>query len=171
MTISGDGLIHEVINGLCNRADWDKLSQVGQNRQKFRETLTIGSIPGGTGNGLVKSLLDRGGENYGIFEAAFRILKGRSVDVDLTEITLEYEPSKKIFSFLSFAWAIFADIDINSEAIRCCGPTRFTVWGVWRTLFMRQYFGSLRFIGHNASRRSVIKKVNKRPNKVAPNVM
>ncbi len=148
VTVSGDGLIHEVINGLLNRPDWDKKTKIaGFEDVKFRETLTVGSIPGGTGNGFMMSLLERGNENYGVLEAAFRIIKGRKIDVDLTEFTLEYEPQKKVYSFLSFAWAVFADIDIGSEAIRCCGPTRFYVWGVYRTLFLRDYFGSLRYIG------------------------
>ena len=93
-------------------------------------------------------------------EAAYRIIKGATVSIDLTEITFEYEPAKKVYSFLSFAWAIFADIDIGSEAIRCCGPTRFTVWGVWRTLFTRDYFGSMRYIGEQANAARVIKNRN-----------
>jgi hypothetical protein len=107
---------------------------------------------------MIKSLLDRGGENYGVNEATFRIIKGNSVEVDLTEFKLEYEPRKKIYSFLSFAWAIFADIDINSEALRCCGPTRFTLWGVWRTLFMRDYFGSIRYNGESNNSRKALSK-------------
>jgi sphingosine kinase len=157
VTVSGDGLIHEVINGLLNRKDWDSKTIVeNMGEVKFRETLTVGSIPGGTGNGFMKSLLEKGNENYGIFEAAFRVIKGRKIEVDLTEFTLEYEPNKKIYSFLSFAWAVFADIDISSEAIRCCGPTRFTVWGVYRTLFLRDYFGSLRYIGSRARPQAVL---------------
>ena len=91
-------------------------------------------------------------------EAAFRIIKGEEVKIDLTELTFEYEPAKKVYSFLSFTWSIIADIDLNSEAIRCCGPTRFTVWGVWRTLFMREYFGSLRYIGESANALRVLEK-------------
>ena len=118
--------------------------------------MVLGAIPGGTGNGLIKSLLDRSGENYGVNEAAFRIIKGNIVNVDLTEYTLEYEPAKKVYSFLSLAWSIVADIDINSEAIRCCGPTRFTVWGVWRCIFMRNYWGSLRYLGEESTRTRVL---------------
>jgi len=29
VTVSGDGLIHEVINGLLNRKDWERLIEVG----------------------------------------------------------------------------------------------------------------------------------------------
>lgn len=151
MTISGDGLIHEIINGLLNRKDWDTPVVTSNHGQvKFRDSITLGAIPGGSGNGLIKSLLHRTRENYGIMEAAFRVLKDRSVNVDLTELTLEYQPLDKVYSFLSFAWAIIADIDINSEVIRCCGPARFTVWGVLRTLCMRNYFGSIRYYGEPA---------------------
>ena len=43
---------------------------------RFKDTIVLGLIPGGTGNGMAKSLLAKADENYGIFEAAFRIIKG-----------------------------------------------------------------------------------------------
>ena len=105
-------------------------------------------------------------------ESAFRIIKGNTVNMDLTELSFEYEPSKKVYSFLSFAWSIFADIDLGSEAIRCCGPSRFTVWGVWRTLFMRNYYGSLRYIGERSNTARVLKKLNNRePKQVEINLL
>jgi len=62
----------------------------GHGTVKFKDIITIGSVPGGTGNGLVKSLMHRGGEDYGIVEAAFRVLKKRIVPIDLTELSFEY---------------------------------------------------------------------------------
>jgi len=128
VTVSGDGLIFEVVNGFLNRPDWND----------FRQKVTIGCIPGGTGNGLVKSILSNSNENYGVLEAAFKIVKGHRKLIDVNELTGEYE-SKKIYSFLCVSWAIIGDIDINSEVIRCCGAARFTVWGVWRLMCMRRY--------------------------------
>ena len=93
VTVSGDGLLHEIINGLLRRKDWN--TRVNSSRLgsvKFRDVVAVGAIPGGTGNGMVKSLLERGNENYGVKEAAFRILKRRTVAVDITELTFEYEP-------------------------------------------------------------------------------
>ena len=52
--------------------------------------LTIGFIPGGTGNGLVKSVLDVSGETFGVENAAFVAVKGRRMKMDLTEIECEY---------------------------------------------------------------------------------
>lgn len=47
ISVSGDGLLHEIVNGLMRRDDWLEISA----------KLTLGGIPGGTGNGLIKSLL------------------------------------------------------------------------------------------------------------------
>ena len=143
VTVSGDGLIHEVVNGLCTRDDW----------AKFKETITVGVIPGGTGNGLVKSLVAATGDEYSILNATFKVAKGVRGLMDMTELNCEYERNK-IYSFLSTQWAIIADIDINSEAIRCCGATRFTVWGVWRTLFKRHYRGSFKYRGKEITHRN-----------------
>ena len=76
--------------------------------------------------------------------------------MDLTELTLEYE-KQKVYSFLSTTWSIIADIDINSEAIRCCGSVRFTIWGVWRALFKRHYWGTCKYSGSKINNRNEIR--------------
>lgn len=80
VTVSGDGLIHEVVNGLYRRQDWLQLMS----------TMSIGFIPGGSANGLVKAVLDYSGEDYSVESAAFVVAKGRSMRMDLTEIDAEY---------------------------------------------------------------------------------
>lgn len=143
VTISGDGLIHESINGIMNRPD----------REEFLESFTFGFIPAGTGNGLHKSIMDDNDELHGIHEAAFSICKGRSTKLDLTELELEYLETK-VYMFLSLSWAIISDCDINSEIFRCCGPPRFTVWGVYRVLNLRHYPGSLTFKGERCKQKT-----------------
>jgi sphingosine kinase len=132
VTVSGDGLIHEAVNGVFSRAD----------RDHFLDKTTFGFIPAGTSNGLVASILKQHDEEYGIHQAAFSIAKGSRMKMDLTELTMEYQ-EKKLYMFLSLAWAIIADCDINSEVIRCVGPPRFTIWGVYRLLNIRNYPGRL----------------------------
>ena len=51
---------------------------------------TIGFIPGGSANGLVKAVLTYAGEDYGVENAAFIAAKGRIIRMDLTEIEAEY---------------------------------------------------------------------------------
>lgn len=111
-------------------------------REEFFDKTTFGFIPAGTANGLIKSITDQNDEDFGIHEAAFLVAKGTRKMMDLTELTLEYlqnEEQKKIYMFLSMAWAFIADCDINSEVIRCIGEARFTVWGVYRLFALRDY--------------------------------
>ena len=75
--------------------------------------------------------------------------------MDLTELTMEYE-RHKIYSFLAVAWGIIADCDINSEAIRCIGSPRFTIWGIWRALFKRHYPGSISYKGKSIQNRNEV---------------
>jgi sphingosine kinase len=81
ITVSGDGLLHEVINALYTRPDSSELLKAG---------LTFGVIPGGTSNGLSKALLDSNDEDYTIENAAYLIARGRRGWMDLTEIYSEY---------------------------------------------------------------------------------
>jgi sphingosine kinase len=101
-------------------------------------SMTIGFIPGGSANGLVKAVLSYGGEEYSVESAAFVVAKGRRTKMDLTEIEAEYQ-KEKIYSFLCIFWGILADCDINSEVIRCVGSSRFTIWGVYRVICMKRY--------------------------------
>lgn len=119
--ISGDGLVHEVWNGLALRPDAERAL-----------ALPIGHIPGGSGNGLVKSVLDNLGEGYGILDAAFCIAKGGHQPIDLMHVQAGAECQR--VSFLSLSAATIADIDIESERLRCMGSARFTLWAIWRIL-------------------------------------
>ena len=136
VTVSGDGLIHEVVNGLFRRNDWLQLMS----------SINLGFIPGGSANGLVKAVLDYSGEDFSVENAAFVAAKGRSTRMDLTEIEAEYK-KEKIYSFLSIFWGVLADCDINSEVLRWMGSTRFTIWGIYRVLCIRHYSGSLYYTG------------------------
>jgi len=121
VVISGDGLVHEVWNGLAARPDAESAL-----------ALPVGHIPGGSGNGLAKSVLDNLGERYGIIDAAFCIAKGGHQPIDLMHVQAGAEC--RCVSFLSLSAATIADVDIESERLRCIGSARFTVWAVWRIL-------------------------------------
>ena len=55
--------------------------------------------------------------------------------------------------FLMLGWAIVSDCDINSEVIRWIGPARFTIWGVYRVLFLREYPAQFRYKGYKIKSR------------------
>jgi hypothetical protein len=69
----------------------------------------------GSANGMAKVIQDE--SNLELFSPeifAYIICKGQYKEVDLLE--LEFLSKKeKVYSFLSFTWAIIADIDIESE--------------------------------------------------------
>ena len=54
--------------------------------------------------------------------------------------------------FLSLAWAIFCDLDVNSEFMRCIGDSRYYLYFVYRLLFLRHYEATIRFNGASLGR-------------------
>lgn len=81
VSISGDGLIHEIVNGIMSRPD----------REMFMRRTTLGFIPAGTGNGLVAAILGAQAETGdAVLTSAFIVAKGRMSLMDINECRLEY---------------------------------------------------------------------------------
>jgi diacylglycerol kinase family enzyme len=77
-------------------------------------------------------------EEYSHMSCAFVILKGRPFECDVTKF--DRKEKEPIYSFMSFAWGFIADVDIESEFLRCCcASARFDVYGFWRVLCLRRY--------------------------------
>jgi sphingosine kinase len=129
---SGDGIVHEVINAICHRED----------REEFVHSVPIGVLPGGTSNGLAKVICESSGEICTPENCAYIISKGCVKEMDLLECELLSE-DKKIFAFLSVAWGIIADIDLESEVCRCCGPFRYSLYGAFRWMCLRKTFAAV----------------------------
>jgi sphingosine kinase len=112
--VSGDGLVFEVIQGLHERPDWEKAIQI-----------PIGIVPGGTGNGLTRSLAYYNCETYeneGQLQSSLNIIKAKTMPMDLTKVTTS--TGKTIHSFLSIGWGYFSDCDIGSEFLRFLVSTK-----------------------------------------------
>ncbi|KAJ4338342.1 sphinganine kinase lcb4, partial [Neurospora sp. IMI 360204] len=107
---SGDGLPHEVFNGLSKRPDATRaLSKVA-----------VCHIPCGSGNAMSCNL-------YGTHRpslAALAIVKGVPTKLDLCSVTLQ--DGERLTSFLSQAYGLIADLDITTEHLRWMGAARFT---------------------------------------------
>lgn len=132
--VGGDGTIHDAIASLMSRSD-----------SKTAIELPIGVIPGGTGNGLCKSLLESAGESYNPLNAAFIIAKGRQKSFDLAWVV---QNDKQYYSFLSLAWGLVSDIDIESEIIRFFGALRFYLYALFLMCIKRTYKGRFSFVSH-----------------------
>ena len=58
-----------------------------------------------------------------------------------------YETNQATYtSFLTFTWAMIADLDIDSEVIRCLGDIRLDIWAVICVARGRKYRGRLSYL-------------------------
>ncbi|GJQ87428.1 hypothetical protein Trydic_g14570, partial [Trypoxylus dichotomus] len=134
--VGGDGIVYEVINGMFERPDWHRTV----------ENLPIAVVPGGSGNGLARSIAYYTDEPYlptPTLPSALSLVRNRCVPMDLVRVE---NTSQIIFSFLSVGWGLLSDIDIESERLRMLGGQRFTVWSVARLIGLRSYSGKVYYL-------------------------
>lgn len=106
---SGDGLPHEVFNGLAKRPD----------ARRALSKIAVCHIPCGSGNAMSCNL-------YGTHRpslAALAIVKGVPTPLDLVSIT---QGQQRTVSFLSQAFGMIAEVDLGTENLRWMGAARFT---------------------------------------------
>ncbi|KAJ8955775.1 hypothetical protein NQ317_018948 [Molorchus minor] len=125
-----------VINGIFERWDW----------KEAIKSVPIGVIPGGSGNGLARSIAHHCSEPYlpsPTLPSALAAVRNNFAPMDLVRV--ETTP-QIMFSFLSVGWGLLSDIDIESERLRMLGGQRFTVWSVARLIGLRSYGGKLWYL-------------------------
>lgn len=66
------------------------------------------------------------------------LIKGRSIAINVNKYTMEGRKTP-IFSCMGFLYGFHADVDIESEFLRCLEKKRYDVYGWWRWLFLRTY--------------------------------
>nr|XP_040022073.1 sphingosine kinase 2 [Gasterosteus aculeatus aculeatus] len=151
--VSGDGLLHEVINGLMERPDWEQAIKT-----------PVGILPCGSGNALAGSLNHHAGYDMCLREplllnCCFLLCRGGVRPMDVISVTTSPPPSinsrpaspRRLFSFLSVAWGFVSDVDIESERYRGLGSARFTLGTLVRIASLRSYKGRLSFLPPSSS--------------------
>ncbi|KAI8983771.1 ATP-NAD kinase-like domain-containing protein [Pilobolus umbonatus] len=125
VTVSGDGTIHEVINGFLKRPDANEVLK----------KIPIGVIPGGTGNAISLSMC---GETRGMdaIYTALQVVKGKPLAIDLCSI--QYD-DHRYFSFLSQNYGVTAYADLGTEHLRWMGDIRCTL-GVIQEIMSRHTY-------------------------------
>lgn len=121
--ISGDGLPHEVFNGLGRRADG------GYALAK----MPVAFIPAGSGNGAARSVYN----THDPIECALGLVKGQVTAIDLMSITQPGQP--RLLAYFSLSFGVIADCDVGTDHLRFLGPIRFDVGVVQRVLTRRAY--------------------------------
>ncbi|XP_018573546.1 sphingosine kinase 2 isoform X2 [Anoplophora glabripennis] len=134
--VGGDGIIYEVINGIFERWDWSEIIR----------SIPIGVVPGGSGNGLARSIAHHCSEPWlpsPTLPSALAAVRNNQTTMDLVRVETT---SQIMFSFLSVGWGLLSDIDIESERFRMLGGQRFTIWSVARLIGLRSYGGKLWYL-------------------------
>ncbi|KAL3424537.1 sphingosine kinase (diacylglycerol kinase catalytic domain-containing protein) [Phlyctema vagabunda] len=121
---SGDGLPHEVFNGLAKRKD----------ATKALSKIAVVQIPCGSGNAMH---CNSNGNINSPSIAALSTVKGIRTPLDLISIT---QGNTRLISFLSQALGIVAEFDLATEHLRWMGGTaRFTYGFLVRALQKKVY--------------------------------
>ena len=106
---SGDGLPHEIFNGLGKKRD----------ARRALSKLAVVQLPCGTGNAMSCNL--NGTDSTSM--AALSVVKGLPTPLDLVSIT---QGDRRTLSFLSQSVGIVAESDLGTENLRWMGSARFT---------------------------------------------
>ncbi|XP_061030214.1 sphingosine kinase 2 isoform X4 [Eubalaena glacialis] len=138
VTVSGDGLLYEVLNGLLERPDWEEAVKT-----------PVGILPCGSGNALAGAVNQHGGFEPALgidllLNCSLLLCRGGSHPLDLLSVTLA--SGSRCFSFLSVAWGFVSDVDIQSERFRALGSARFTLGTVLGLATLHTYRGRLSYL-------------------------
>ena len=108
VSCSGDGLPHEVFNGLGKRPD----------AKKALGKIAVTHVPCGSGNAMSCNL--NGTDSASL--ATLAIIKGLPTPLDLISVT---QGDTRTLSFLSQSLGIVAESDLGTENLRWMGQMRF----------------------------------------------
>lgn len=136
---SGDGLPHEVFNGLARQ----------KNARRALRKIAVVQIPCGSGNAMSLNL--NGTDSPSL--AALAIVKGVRSPMDLVCVT---QGKEKIWSFLSQATGLVAETDLGTESLRWMGSFRFT-WGALVRLLARSVYPAEVSVAFEESDKTAIK--------------
>ena len=103
--LGGDGTMHEVINGMMDRTDQQKLP--------------IGLITNGTGNSLMHDL-----DALDPIKAANNFVEGRKLKIDLAKISMT---DNHLYAFNVIGWGIPVTINEKAEKMRFFGGQRYNL--------------------------------------------
>lgn len=110
---SGDGIPHEVFNGLGKRPD----------ARIALEKIALAQLPCGSGNAMCHNLTGTPSPSL----AALAIVKGIVKPMDLVSLTQDGE---RRLSFLSQSFGIVAEADLGTENLRWMGGDLRFLWGM-----------------------------------------
>ncbi|SCW01521.1 LAFE_0E01508g1_1 [Lachancea fermentati] len=122
---SGDGIPHEVLNGLFQRPD----------RVRAFNKVAVTQVPCGSGNAMSVSCHGTTNPSH----AALSIVKSTEIRIDLMCCSQPSYINQPRLSFLSQTYGVIAESDINTEFMRWIGPARFELGVALNVLQRKKY--------------------------------
>lgn len=122
--VSGDGLPHEVLQGLANRGD---------ESARALKHFALCQLPGGSGNAMSLAL-NQGEKEWA--QLTLSVLKGQVEPHDIMAVS---QGDQTYYSFLSQSYGVVADCDLGTEHLRWMGGSRFIVGLVYKVLRGQSY--------------------------------
>ena len=115
LIVGGDGTFHEVINGLLNRIDQEKIP--------------IGIIPAGSGNSFMQDL-----DLVDPVKAVQLIISNETRLIDVMRLQMGNEIR---YGINLIGWGMVTDVGLTAENIRWIGPIRYTLAALFQILFKK----------------------------------
>ncbi|ORZ37357.1 ATP-NAD kinase-like domain-containing protein [Catenaria anguillulae PL171] len=131
LLVGGDGIVHEFLNGLLRRPDWNQA----------RQHLPVAHVAAGSGNGLAASF-----NSLCPGRTVLAAIKGWTAPLDMMAVYQDAWGHIPKFCHLSFTWAYLADVNLEAEPLRWMGPIRFEVMAAVRLLRARSYRATIAYI-------------------------
>ncbi|KAJ7172102.1 ATP-NAD kinase-like domain-containing protein, partial [Mycena filopes] len=150
--ISGDGIVNELLNGLASRPD--ALTAL---------RMPIAPIPAGSGNAISVNIM--GPEKVlDVAYATLNAIKGQPLPLDVCSVT---QGDTRIYSFLSQAFGLMADLDMGTEWMRWVGGIRFVLGFLYGAITGRRYAVELTLKIVESDKRRIADAYNARPPSVS----
>ena len=129
---SGDGHIHEIINGLMTRIDF----------KMKKNPISIAHFPSGSGCVLSEYMSKVTNTCNSIDSVLAAVCRWRTTKIPIYKYKISWlnQEEVNLYGFLSLSIGYFADVDIESEFLRFLGNGRFEVYGIWRFLALKKYW-------------------------------
>jgi len=141
VSVGGDGMFHEVLNGLLMRAQQEAmLNSPSQDFQPVPLNIPIGIIPAGSTDAIAFCTT---GNNDPV-TSALHIILGDRQPLDVCCVRRKNEVLR--YSVVMAAYGFFGDVMQDSEKLRWMGPKRYDVAGFKKFMTNRGYEGVVSYL-------------------------
>ncbi|XP_031550608.1 ceramide kinase-like [Actinia tenebrosa] len=141
ITVGGDGMFHEILNGLIRRTQTDNnVDTTKPDFEPVQPSLTVGVIPAGSTDAIAYCT---NGINDPV-TSALHIIIGDVHPLDVCSVKHKTEVQR--YSVSMAAYGFFGDVLQDSEKLRWMGPKRYDYSGFKKFFINKGYDGSVSFL-------------------------